>query len=163
MKRDLISPVAMAMVLSATIAVAAPSREDFLKDAIRGDNSEIKLGQLAARNGGSRELREYGRTLVSDHVKAKAQAARLAGQLHIEVPARAMLKADAEYLKLRVLSGKNFDREFVGYMVEDHKQDIRDFTETARAHHGPVAELAAKQLPTLRKHLRIAERLGSSI
>jgi len=48
-------------------ASAAPqSRQDFLKDAIKGDNSEIKLGGLAARKGGTAAVRDFGRTLVAD-------------------------------------------------------------------------------------------------
>lgn len=149
-------------VLASTPAWAGP-REDFLKDAIRGDNSEIKLGQLAAQNGGSRAVRVYGRTLVADHGKGKAQAARLARHLGVNVPSRAMLKADAEYLKLRALSGRRFDREFVGYMIDDHRQDIQSFRHMARTHHGSVGYLAARQLPTLQKHLRMAEQIQSGI
>jgi hypothetical protein len=44
-------------------------------------------------------------------------------------------------------------------MVHDHKQDIHDFSRMAHAHGGPVGDLAQKQLPTLRKHLHIAESL----
>ena len=74
-------------------ALAGPwSREDFLKDAIKGDNSEIKLGQLAARSGGTPAVRDFGRTLVADHRKAKAQASRVADKLGIIPPSRAMLK-----------------------------------------------------------------------
>lgn len=151
-----------AAVLVSTAAWAGP-REDFLKDAIRGDNSEIKLGHLAAQNGGSRAVRVYGRTLVADHSKGKAQAARVARQLGVDVPSRAMLRADAEYLKLRALSGRSFDREFVGYMINDHKQDIQNFRHMARTHHGSVGQLAAMQLPTLHKHLRMAEQIQSGI
>jgi putative membrane protein len=144
----------------ASNALAGPSsRQDFLKDAIKGDNSEIRLGQLAARNGATAAVRDYGRILVADHRKAKAQASRVANQIGIEPPSGAMLKADAEYVKLRVLSGKSFDREFVGYMIKDHQQDIHDFSAMARTHNGPVGDLAQKQLPTLRKHLHMAESL----
>ena len=164
MTKRLISSAVAAVVLAvATAAGAAPSRENFLKDAIRGDNSEIKLGQLAARDGGSGEVRRYGRKLVADHMKAKAEAAQVARQLRIDVPSRSTLKADAEYVKLRVLSGRNFDREFIRYMIDDHKQDIRDFTLVAQTHREPVGQLAQSQLPTLRKHLRIAERISPEI
>src|ERR1041385_747467 len=132
-----------ALLLSSGVPSMAgpPSREDFLKDAIKGDNSEIKLGQLAARNGGSRAVRAYGRTLVADHMKAKRQASRVATKLGIQPPERALLKADAEYLKLRALSGKSFDREFTGYMIDDHKNDIQQFRQIARTHRGPVGQL----------------------
>jgi putative membrane protein len=161
MKRNFACAAALVAALTAVSgALAGPSnRQDFLKDAIKGDNSEIRLGQLAARNGGTPAVREYGRTLMTDHMKAKKEASRVANQLGVQPPSGAMLKADAEYVKLRVLSGKSFDREFVGYMIDDHKQDIRDFSAMARSHSGPVGDLAQKQLPTLRKHLHIAESL----
>ena len=148
--------------MSVTVLAGPPDRKDFLSDAIKGDNSEIRLGQLAARNGGSSGVREYGRTLATDHMKAKAEASKVARQIGVEPPSGAMLKADAEYVKLRVLSGKSFDREFVGYMIDDHKQDIREFSGMAKSHNGPVGDLAEKQLPTLRKHLRMAESLMHS-
>jgi putative membrane protein len=163
MPKCALAAITSALLISSTAIAGSSSREDFLKDAIRGDNSEIKLGQLAARDGGSRAVRAYGRTLVADHSKGKAQAAQVAKQLGVEVPSRAMLKADAEYLKLRALSGRSFDREFVGYMIDDHKQDIQTFRQIAQAHRGPVGKLAEQQLPTLRKHLKIAEQIQSGI
>jgi putative membrane protein len=154
--------VAVVSITGQNALAGSPSRESFLKDAIKGDNSEIKLGQLAERKGGKPAVRQFGRTLVADHLKAKAQASRVASRLGISPPSRSMLKADAEYLKLKVLSGKSFDREFVSYMVSDHKHDIQDFSRMAHAHNGPVGDLAQKQLPTLRKHLHIAESLMQS-
>ncbi|HEY1962304.1 MAG TPA: DUF4142 domain-containing protein [Rhizomicrobium sp.] len=150
---------AVVLVSGSAVAAGAPSRDDFLKNAIMGDNSEIKLGGLAAQKAGSPAVRAYGRTLVKDHTKAEAQATRLAAKIGVNPPSRALPKADAEYLKLRLLSGSNFDQEFVDYMVKDHKEDIHDFSEMARSHRGPVAGLAAQQLPTLRKHLEIAQQL----
>jgi putative membrane protein len=149
------------LLLAGTSAAIAdpPSREDFLKDAIKGDNSEIRLGGLAARDAGSPAVRAYGRTLVRDHTKAKAQASRVAERFGVSPPGGAMMKADAEYVKLKAMSGRSFDREFVSYMVDDHKQDIHDFREFARRHRGPVAQLAEMQLPTLQKHLDIAQSL----
>ncbi|MBV9570546.1 MAG: DUF4142 domain-containing protein [Alphaproteobacteria bacterium] len=158
-----LSATALAFVLSTASHIAvAGSREDFLNDAIKGANSEIMLGQLAARHGGTPSVREYGRTLMNDHGKAKMEASRLARRLNVDPPTRATLKADAEYVKLRTLSGKSFDREFLGYMIEDHRKDIREFTGVARAHHGAVGDFASAQLPTLRKHLRMAEKMMMS-
>jgi putative membrane protein len=151
--------LAAAWIVLGSAALADSSWEDFLRTAIKGDNSEIRLGGLAARNGSRPAVREYGATLVADHTNAKAQAARLARKLRMDVPSGAMLKADAEYVKLKVLSGRSFDREFVGYMIKDHQSDIHDFTAFAGSHKGPVGDLAQMQLPTLHKHLRMAEDL----
>ena len=162
MKWTFAGAAAMAALLSAVgpNALAGPSsRADFLKTAIKGDNSEIKLGNLAAQKGATPGVRHFGRTLVTDHMKARAQAARVADRLGINAPSRPMAKAEAEYMKLRTLSGRHFDREFVRYMVRDHRHDIGEFSQMAREHNGPVGDLAHKQLPTLRKHLHMAESL----
>ena len=154
--------IALAVGLGGFGALAASDRADFLKTAIRGDNSEIKLGQLAARKAERPAVRAYGRTLAADHMAARAQAVRVADRLGIDAPSRPLAKADAEYVKLRMLSGRHFDREFVSYMARDHRHDVGEFAAMARTHHGPVGDLAQKQLPTLRRHLRIAESLMQS-
>jgi len=59
------------------------------------------------------------------------------------------------------MSGVAFDREFVSYMVEDHRKDIADFKKEASNDKGPADRLAQKQLPTLEKHLKIAQSLSS--
>jgi putative membrane protein len=138
----------------------AKDPKDFLSDAIMGDNSEIMLGRLAARAGGSAGVREFGRMLVADHTKAKREASAVARRLGLTPPTRAMVAADAEYAKLQVLSGRSFDREFVGYMVGDHRDDINAFEAEARADRGPAGVLAQKQLLTLRKHLDKAQSLN---
>lgn len=47
------------------------------------DNSEIRLGELAAQKGGSEDVRSFsfGQALVDDHRKAKDEATALAGDL----------------------------------------------------------------------------------
>jgi len=44
-------------------------------------------------------------------------------------------------------------------MIEDHRNDIAKFEAQARSGDPRTAALARRQLPTLRKHLRIAQSL----
>ena len=69
-----------------------------------------------------------------------------------------MPQARQERRELQNMSGPAFDREFVRYMVHDHKSDIRKFDEQAHGG-GPVAEMARQTLPTLHKHLDMAKHL----
>jgi putative membrane protein len=57
------------------------------------------------------------------------------------------------------MSGRDFDEEFLRYMVNDHREDIHDFREQASVDNHEVSRMAKDQLPTLEKHLRTAERL----
>lgn len=141
-------------------SAASPSPEvkEFITDAIQGDLSEVKLGALAEKNGGAARVRDFGKTLVIDHTQAEQQAKATAQQVGVTPPAQPTAAAQSEYDKLSKLNGAAFDREFVGYMVKDHQDDIRKFTAEANES-GPTSTLAEEQLPTLRKHLQTAQGL----
>ncbi|MFO1135260.1 MAG: DUF4142 domain-containing protein [Rhodoblastus sp.] len=152
-----------AAVLLATPALAqtqAASSQDFLKDAIQGDNAEVQMGRLAAARGGSKEVRDYGKMLAADHQKAGAEARKLAGQMKIKAPGGIPAEAKDAKAKLQKLRGADFDKEFVGVMVEDHQKDIARYDEQANGgDNDKVKALAAKTLPTLKKHLEAAQKL----
>lgn len=150
-----------AAVLILAGAANAQSRDDrhFLTEALRGDNSEMMLGQMAAERAVSPRVRAYGRTLHDDHARARDQAMRVAARLGVPPTTATMPEARAEAYKLRRLHGRTFDREFVRYMQEDHRKDIAEFRHEARMG-GPVGQLAAQTLPDLRKHLRMARDLS---
>lgn len=146
-----------ALVVS-TAAAAAPARH-FLDDAMKGDNSEIHLGQLISQRGASSAVRDFGNTLVTDHTQAKSQVTDVARQMHVPTTDAMMPEARSEESKLQHLRGAAFDREVKRYMINDHQKDIAKFQAQARSGDRQTADLARAQLPTLRKHLRIAESL----
>ena len=149
---------AAAAIMLSTSALAAPPAK-FLGDAIKGDNSEMRLGRLIAARGSSPAVRSYGRTLERDHGAARSQAVAVARRMHVPAPTAMMPEARSEYYKLERMHGHAFDREVRRYMIHDHQKDIADFRDQARRGDRRTAALARQQLPTLRKHLRIAEGL----
>ncbi|HEY2750722.1 DUF4142 domain-containing protein [Phenylobacterium sp.] len=159
MKSTMLAAVA-ALALTTT-AAAADSKDarHFLKDAMEGDNSEVMLGQLAAKKGASEGTRAFGQMLAEDHAKGRADAGRVAGQLGVPQTDEAMPEAMRERMKLEGLSGPAFDREFARYMAEDHTKDIAKFKKAAQMG-GPAGDLAKATLPTLEKHLAEARKLG---
>lgn len=137
----------------------ADSPHHFLEKAMKGDNSEIMLGRLAERRAMSPAVRDYGRTLAQDHQMARADVLRVGFRYGVRGNHVAAPEAYDENRRLMHMRGRDFDREFVNYMVDDHHKDISDFRDEAREGHGPVSELARRQLPTLRKHLDMAMSL----
>jgi hypothetical protein len=65
----------------------------------------------------------------------------------------------AVYDRLSKLSGDNFDRDFAQAMVDDHNNEIRKFEKQAKKKNDPAADFANETLPTLRKHLEMAQSL----
>jgi putative membrane protein len=155
----MLRPLVFAAALLSSTGVYAASASHFLSDAIKGDNSETRLGQLIASRGHSPAVRRFGNTLVADHSKARVEASSLAKRMGVPVPIAMMPEAQAERSKLQRLHGQAFDREVRRYMIEDHRKDISEFTDQARHGDRRTAALASAQLPVLKKHLRLAEEL----
>jgi putative membrane protein len=152
-------PAAAFAVFAFTATALAATGNDFLMDAARGNNAEIMMGTLAIQKAQSADVRKFGQTLVTDHSHAKTEVATLATAMSVSVPSDVKPAAQQAYDKLAQMSGTEFDRAFVHHMVEDHQKDIAAFTKEAAAKDGKVSELAAKQLPTLKRHLVIAQSL----
>ena len=131
----------------------------FYAKAMQGDASEMMLGELAAKLGASDEVKAYGETLHADHAAAGDQVKQAAAGAGITVPAEPTKEARDEFDKLSKMSGADFDKEFASYMVDDHKKDIAEFEKATKSKDPKVAKLASDTLPTLQKHLEIAQSL----
>jgi putative membrane protein len=150
---------AAAFGLTAGVAHADPP-DAFVKDAIQGNVAEVKMGELAQRNGGSNDVKSFGRTLVADHTKARDQSMSLAKSLKMSPPTEPSAEARDTYDKLAKLKGAAFDKEFAHHMVMDHQKDIAMYEDESKEKGSPaVSKYATDTLPTLRKHLQIAQSL----
>lgn len=139
---------------------ATTSNAAFIKKALEGDNAEIALGHLAQAQGHDAAVKKFGRTLASDHTLARKEALVVAKAHGVAATRVASAEGRAEYNKLKRMHGWAFDREFARYMVKDHRQDIADFQRQATHGDKSTRRFAQKSLPTLRKHLRMAEGLA---
>ena len=148
-----------AVMLSTSLAYAAdPADQHFIKESIQGNLAEVKVGDLAREKGVSQGVKDFGATLAKDHGSANDKAKQTAEALGVTPPTAPAPKQKAMYQELSALSGEKFDQHFIQGMVKDHKEDIAKFEKEAQGS-GPVADYAKEILPTLRKHLEIAERL----
>lgn len=136
----------------------------FVKQAIGGDLAEVKLGELAQSKSQNPQVQNFGQTLVTDHNAHKSKAETIAQQIGVTPPSKPPKEAQQEYDKLSKMSGNKFDQAFVDYMVKDHKKDVKEFsTEAKETKDQHVAQFASETIPTLQKHLQIAENLQKSM
>lgn len=140
---------------------AGSAAQMFLLDAIKGNNSEMKLGRLAADKGSSKAVKDFGNMLVKDHGKAGADALTLATAAGLSQTNSTKPEAEAEYAKLEGLAGADFDKEFARFLVDEHQKTITKFELAAKDTEArEVADFARKTLPTLKKHLEAAKALA---
>lgn len=158
---DMYGTPASDMGLASGAETAGGAAQVFLLDAIKGNNSEMKLGRLAADKGSSKAVKDFGNMLVKDHGKAGADALTLATAAGLSQTNSTKPEADAEYAKLEGLAGADFDKEFARFMVDEHQKTITKFELAAKDTEAlEVADFARKTLPTLKKHLEAAKALA---
>jgi len=141
-----------------TASKASKADQAFLKEGIQGDMAEVKMGELAQQKGQGDSVKTFGETLVTDHGDHLKKLQGMTQQMGAQAPTEPTAKQKADYDKLAKLSGAKFDREFAKHMVMDHKQDIAKYQTEAKKT-GPLAELAKETVPTLQKHLKMAQDL----
>lgn len=133
----------------------------FMKKAAEGGIAEVELGKLAAEKASNEQVKKFGQRMVDDHTKANNQLKDVAAQKHIDLPTEPSAKDKATKARLEKLSGEQFDRAYMSDMVKDHKKDVAEFARESQSSKDPaVKNFARETLPTLREHLKEAEKLA---
>jgi putative membrane protein len=154
--------IGAALILAGSITTAsAKSDTSFLTDAIQINLAEISVGDLAQKNGGSDDVKSFGKMLVDDHTASNTKATSLAQANGVTPPTEPNAADKKNHDELGKLSGEEFDREFAKAMVKGHEEAIAKF-EAASKGNDDVAKFAQDTLPTLQKHLKTAQSLASS-
>lgn len=132
---------------------------EFMNEAASGGMMEVELGQLAANKAVSADVKKFAQMMVDDHTKANGELKALAAQKGITLPAMLMEKHQKMVNDLTAKTGKEFDKEYMNMMVDDHKEDIDAFEKAAeKGNDADLKAFAAKTIPTLKHHLEMAEK-----
>ena len=136
----------------------------FMMKAAKGGMAEVELGKLAAEKASSSDVKKFGQRMADDHGKAGDELKGLAQTKNITLPAEIDPKDKALHDRLSKLSGEAFDRAYMQAMLADHRKDVAEFR--AEASSGKDLEVkawAAKTLPTLEEHLRLAQDASKAV
>lgn len=122
---------ALLFVVPHAKAETNPSQADkkFILAAAQGGMTEVKLGELATRQGVSDEVKGFGRMMVKDHTAINTDLKTLAAQKGVTLPESLDAKHQGMVDKLATLQGVEFDDAYINSMVKDHKMDMNEFKE----------------------------------
>ena len=140
----------------------ADTDRDFVMKASAAGLAEVNLGSMAAKQATNADVKKFGQNVVADHNKVNRELLRIADRKRF-TPARAMDDTHRQLAnRLAQLRGADFDRQFMGQIVKDHKEAIALFENEAKnGNDKDLKEFASKTLPALREHLKMAESLDS--
>jgi putative membrane protein len=136
---------------------------DFVMDAAMGGMMEVELGRMAAQQGTSDAVKQFGQRMVDDHSKANEELMSLASSKGITLATTMDEKQHKDMMKLQAMTGADFDRAYSKMMLSDHKKDVSEFEKQSMKGTDPdLKAFASKTLPTLREHLQMANALPAN-
>jgi putative membrane protein len=150
-------------LLLASAAVAGSPDSSFYKNAAEGGMSEVELGQLAQQKASNPSVKDFGAMMVKDHSAANDKLKALAASKQVSLPDSPSMMQKASKTKLNMMSGESFDKSYVKGMIDDHKQDIKEFQKEASEGKDPDARaFASATLPTLQMHLEKIQAIAAA-
>ena len=147
-----------------TASTLSDADKTFIMKAAQGGMAEVALGNLAAQQGASADVKSFGNRMVNDHGKAGDELKTLATNKGLALP----MDLDAEGKKtqdeLSKKSGKDFDKAYIDDMVKDHEKDVAEFQKESTAAQDPdLKAWVSKTLPTLQDHLKQAKEVAGKV
>jgi len=153
----------MSFLLIGVAALADSPDASFMKSAAEGGMSEVELGQLAQQKASNPAVKDFGAMMVKDHTAANEKLKALAASEQVTLPDSPSLMQKASKTKLNMLSGDSFDKSYVKGMIDDHKNDIKEFQNEISEGKDPQARaFASATLPTLQMHLQKIQSIAAS-
>jgi putative membrane protein len=147
---------------AAPAATSLPAAE-FVDKAAVSDMFEIQSSELALQKH-ARPDAKFANKMIHDHTETSKQVKALidSGKVRATVPTALDSEHQAMLDKLKGLSGKEFDQAYAGMQRQGHTDAVAMFADYARSGDNPALKRwAAKTLPHLKTHLKMAEKLKS--
>jgi len=153
-----------AFVLATLVALPATGRAEtpdaeFAAKAASGSMMEVELGRHAAEKAADPDVRTFGERMVRDHTEASEKLRAAAEEAGIALPDAMQPQHRKHVEALTSLEGEDFDARYLALMIQDHGDEIAEFTAQARAGQSPIDRWAENTLPVLQRHLEVAQEI----
>ena len=137
---------------------------------VAANQVDIDAGKFAAEKSTRAEVKQFARTMVTDHTAVNKSAVDLVTKLKVspeENDTSRALKAGGEknLAALRGLKGSEFDRAYVAHEVTYHEQVLQalDTVLIPNARNSELKALLVKVRPAFVAHLEHARHLQASL
>lgn len=147
-----------------TLSAMAPEDKEFVSKAGMGGLFEVQAGNLALQKATSPDVKSFAQRMVTDHSAANAELARLATTKGLALPTELGGTHKGAYDHLAMLSGTELDKAYMQHMVDDHTKDVGELEKASTsATDADVKGFAAKTLPILQEHLKLAREVAGKV
>jgi putative membrane protein len=141
-------------------ATVAEGDRAFADKAARTGMAEVQLATNVSNRAQTQEVRAFAQRMITDHNRSNQELTALGAQKGIDPPADLDPEKKALDAELAKLTGPALDRAYMEAMVKDHAAAVAEFDAASRGLADPdLKAFAAKNLPILQEHHRMAEEI----
>ena len=155
---------------SAAPAAAGPTDPQIAHIVVTANQVDIDAGKLAQSKGKSKDVKAFGKMMVTDHTGVNKQATALVKKLNVtpeDNPTSKSLKQGGEdnLKNLKGLKGAAFDKAYIDHEVAYHEQvlDAIDKVLIPNAKNAELKDLIVKVRPAFVAHLDKAKSIQSKL
>jgi putative membrane protein len=138
---------------------------DFIYKASQDNQGEVDLAKLAEQKASSSAVRSLARSMLQDHEKVQSQLKEIASSSNLTLPTAVPSDIKTKRTELSKLSGADFDRQFIDFVVDAHEKDISAFQKEAQRQDAnpKVQKFASSTVPQLEMHLTEARNIQKQV
>ena len=142
----------------------ASSDTAFIRQAIRGNYTEVALGRLAESRAENDDVEDFAERMVTDHNDMNEQWADLAKDQDMRITLEFGPEGQQVIERLEDLEGAQFDQAYMTEMLRHHERDLAAFQRmSTSARSTEVRQLASSGATKIREHLALAQQVGSRV
>jgi putative membrane protein len=133
----------------------------FVRDIDADHNLEIRLGELAEKRARDESVKQFGRRMVRDHTGLKERWTAMISNSGMKFKSGMGPRHKSKLDRLEKLSGREFDREYMTLVAQNHQDYLNYFRKEGRAaKSAPVRDLVNRDIPMLEQHIQQAKQIG---
>ena len=162
--------LAIAVASASAFAQGGPTDPQIAHIVVTANQVDIDAGKLAESKGANKDVKAFGKQMVTDHTGVNKQATDLARKLKVtpedNPTSQALKKGGQENVaKLKGLSGAAFDKAYIEHEVAYHEQvlDAIDKTLIPNAKNAELKDLIVKVRPAFVGHLEHAKMIQATL
>jgi putative membrane protein len=165
-----LAPALALLSLTCWAQAGAPNDAQIAAIVVTANQVDIDAGKLAESKAQSKDVKQFGQQMVTDHTGVNKSATDLVTKLKVKPEENDTSKSlqkggDDNLANLRKLSGADFDRAYIEHEVAYHQAvlDALDKTLIPNAKNAELKALLVKVRPAFVAHLEHAKQIQSTV
>jgi putative membrane protein len=160
----------LTLTLTFTIHARPTTEAEIVNLLMTVNTQEMNLSKLARTRAENKEVKEYAERMFKEHAENNDKASKLRSKQNIGLD-KTITSQDYKFTKedkaerLKKLSGKEFDKEFIQTQVEMHETILKKLEETLipNTENKELKAMLSKTKENVEQHLKHAKNIQKSL